>query len=40
MGFYFCSKCIYTDADEEIERDMYAALPYFWDFNDHDGSEK
>ena len=30
MGFYFCGKYIYTDDDEnEVERDMYAALPYF-----------
>ena len=31
---------IYTDGDEEVERDMYAALPYFRGFNDHDGYEK
>ena len=33
MGFYFCGKYIYTDGDEkEVERDMYAALPYFRGF--------
>jgi len=31
MGFYFYGKYIYTDGDEqEIEKDMYAVLPYFW----------
>ena len=41
MGFHFCGKCIYIDGDEkEIERDMYAAFPYFRGPNDHDGYEK
>ena len=41
MGFYFCGKYIYTDGDKkEVERDMYAALPYFQGSNDHDGYEK
>ena len=41
MGFYFCGKYIYTDGDEkEVERDMYAALPYFRGFYDQDGYEK
>ena len=40
MGFYFCGKHIYIDGDEkELERDMYVALPYFLNFNDHDGYE-
>ena len=38
IGFYFWGKYIYTDGDEkEVERDMYAALPYFQD--SHDGYE-
>jgi len=29
---------IYTDGDDKkVERDMYAAITYFQDFNDHDG---
>jgi len=30
----------YIDGDEEVERDMCAALPYFQSFNDQDGYEK
>jgi len=41
MRFYFCDKYIYTDGDEkEIERDMYAALSYFWSFYHQHGYEK
>ena len=41
MKFYFCGKYIYTNGHEkDVERDMYAALPYFRDSNDHDGYEK
>ena len=41
MGFYFYGKYIYTyDDEKEVERDMYAALPYFRGSNDHDGYEK
>ena len=41
MGFYFYGKCIYIYGDEkEVERDIYAALAYFWDFSDQDGYEK
>ena len=41
MRFYFYGKYIYTDGDEnEVEKDMYAALPYFRDFYDQDGYEK
>jgi len=40
MRFYFCDKYIYTDGDEEVERDMYAGFSYFWSFNDQDGYEK
>ena len=30
MEIYFCGKYIYIDGDEkEVERDMYASLPYF-----------
>jgi len=30
MRFYFCGKYIYTDDDDkELERNMYATLPYF-----------
>jgi len=40
MGFYFCGKYICTDGDDkEVERDMYAAISYFWDFNDRCGYE-
>jgi len=31
---------INTDVDEEVERDMYAVLSYFWDFNDQNEYEK
>ena len=40
MGFYFCGKYIYIGDDEDVERDMYAALPYFQGFNDQDEYEK
>ena len=41
MDFYFCGKFIHTDGDEkEVERDMYAALPYFQSSNDHNGYER
>ena len=41
MKFYFYDKYIYSDGDEEeIKRDMYAALPYFRGSNDQDGYEK
>ena len=41
MGFYFCSRCIYTDGDDKkVERDMYAVIPYFWGSNNHDEYEK
>ena len=41
MGFYFCGRYINIDAeDKEVERDMYATLPYFQGSNDHDGYEK
>ena len=40
MRFYFCGKYIYTDGDEEVERDMYVAIPYFQGSNDQDGYEK
>ena len=41
MGFHICGKYIYIDDDEnEVERDMYAALSYFRGSNDHDGYEK
>jgi len=41
MGFYFCDRYINTNADDkEVERDMYAAILYFWDSNDHIGYEK
>jgi len=41
MNFYFCGKYIYTDGDEkEVERDMYAALSYFRDYDDQYGYEK
>ena len=41
MNFYFCGRCINTDASEkEVERDMYATLPYFQDSNDHIGYEE
>ena len=41
MDFYFCGKFIHTNGDEkEVERDMYAALPYFQSSNDHYGYEK
>ena len=30
MGFYFCGRYINTDADDKnVERDMYAVIPYF-----------
>jgi len=36
-----CERYINTDTDgKKVERDMYAAIPYFWDSNDHDGYEK
>jgi len=31
---------MYTDGNEEVERDMYATLPYFQSSNDFDGYEK
>jgi len=32
---------IYTDGDDnEVERDIYAATPYFWDSHDRYGYEK
>jgi len=41
MEFYFCSKYIHTNGDEkEVERDIFASLPYFQGSNDHDGYEK
>jgi len=41
MSFYFCGRYIYTDGDDkEVERDMYAAIPYIRGSNDHDGYEK
>ena len=33
MEFYFCCKYIYVDGDEEVERDLYAALSYFQGFD-------
>jgi len=41
MSFYFCGRYINTDADEKkVERDTYAAIPYFWSSGDHYGYEK
>jgi len=41
MGFYFRGRYINIDADnKKVERDMYAAIPYFWGSNDHIGYEK
>jgi len=41
MKFYFYGKYIDTDGDEkEVERDMYADLPYFQSFNGQDGYKK
>jgi len=41
MKFYLCEKYINNEADEKkVERDMYAAPPYFLGFNDQDGYEK
>ena len=38
MGFCFHGKYICIDGDDnEIERYMYAAIPYFWSFNDRYG---
>ena len=35
MGFYFCGSYINTDADEnEVERDMYTVVSYFWGSHD------
>ena len=40
MKFYFCERYINADAnDKEVEWDMYAAISYFWSFNDHYGYE-
>jgi len=39
--FYFCGRYIHTDGDEkDVERDIYAALLYFWGSDDRDGYEK
>ena len=41
MRFYFCDRYIYTYGnEEEVERDMYAAIPYFLGSDDHYGYEK
>jgi len=42
MGFLLLWQIhIYTDDDEkEVERDMHAAILYFWNFNDQDEYEK
>ena len=29
MNVYFCDKYTHTDNEEEVERDMYAAFPFF-----------
>ena len=40
MRFYFCGKYIYTNGDKkEVERNMYAVLPYFRSSNNLDGYE-
>jgi len=41
MCFYFCGRYINTDVnDNDVERDMYAVIPYFWGSNNHIGYEK
>jgi len=38
MGFYFCDRYKNIDAnDKKVERDMYAAISYFWGSNDQEG---
>jgi len=40
MGFYFCGRYINTDADDKnVERDMYAVIPYFRGSENHIGYE-
>ena len=41
MEFYFCGRYINTDTNEkEVEWDIYAALSYFQNSNDHIGYEE
>jgi len=40
MRFYFCGSYINAVADEEMERDMYTAIPYFWGSHDRYGYEE